>query len=352
VYPIPEPVKAASALTHTDALICTSSEISSPFTLGRLAPVVLVPDSTLALPEEALCGVICHELLHIARHDWMITIFEELTGALLWFNPAAWWLLAQTRLAREQLVDAEVVRLTAARESYIDSLLSIARTGSMLDLAPAPLFLRKRHLTLRLHLLLKEVPMSHTRLLSSYGSIAAVVAAAGWLACTSFPLIGQPQKADPNPGTVTVTVPNRWESFGTLEGNHYTHKLSHVEFDVPDGWSLGTNVPKDASPISMTMLMDPEARAVRAGVQMLPIQTPLADIPEALDHAIPQLFARRARNGVVGVSIREGSQERTWINGNQALRAVWNTTPKDTRWSNSGPGFIPNTRAPTSMSSS
>ncbi len=80
VYPVPEAMKAASALTHTNALICTSAEISSPLTLGWLAPVVLIPGATLALGEEALCGVICHELVHIARHDWIITIFEELAG--------------------------------------------------------------------------------------------------------------------------------------------------------------------------------------------------------------------------------------------------------------------------------
>jgi len=45
--------------------------------------------------------------LHVRRHDWLITLIEELAGTLLWFNPAIWLLLAQTRLAREQLVDAE-----------------------------------------------------------------------------------------------------------------------------------------------------------------------------------------------------------------------------------------------------
>lgn len=199
---MPEPMKAVSALTHANALICTSSEISSPLTLGWLAPVVLLQE--LALPEEALCGVICGEFVHVARHDWMT--------------------------------------------------------------APA----------------------------------------------------GRPK---PSHGE-TVTVPNRWESFGTREGKHYRHQLTGVEFDVPDGWSLGTDVRNDASPISMTMLNDPEARTGRAGVQMLPVETPAADIPAALDHAIPQLIARRARNGILHFSIRQGSEEHTWIDGNQALRAV------------------------------
>jgi hypothetical protein len=132
-----------------------------------------------------------------------------LTGALLCFNPAVWWLLAQTRLAREQLVDAEVVRLTAAREPYIESLLSIARAGLVPDLAPAPLFLRKRHLTQRMRLLLKEVSMSKGRLWSSYGSIVAIVAFAGWFSCVSFPLTGQPPDARPEVAQVPAARPEQ-----------------------------------------------------------------------------------------------------------------------------------------------
>jgi hypothetical protein len=60
LYPIPEAVKAASALTHADALICLSDDACSPVTLGWLAPVVLLPGSALALSEEALCSVVCH----------------------------------------------------------------------------------------------------------------------------------------------------------------------------------------------------------------------------------------------------------------------------------------------------
>jgi beta-lactamase regulating signal transducer with metallopeptidase domain len=192
LYPIPEPVRAASAVTQTDALFCISSDVPGPVMLGWLTPVVLLPESFLTLGEEAQCGVACHELLHVRRHDWLITLLQELAGTLLWFNPAIWLLLAQTRLAREQLVDAEVVRLTAAREPYIDALLAIARGGHHLDLAPAPLFLRRRHLTQRVHSLLKDASTSTLKLLSSYAFITAMLALVGWFGFTSFPLIGQP----------------------------------------------------------------------------------------------------------------------------------------------------------------
>jgi beta-lactamase regulating signal transducer with metallopeptidase domain len=206
IYPIPESVRAASAVTHADALFCVSSDVPSPVMLGWLTPVVLLPETFLALAEEAQCGIACHELLHVRRHDWLVTVLEELAGTLLWFNPAVWPLLAQTRLAREQLVDAEVVRLTASREPYIDALLAIATGGPGLDLAPAPLFLRRRHLTQRVHSLLKDTGMSRLRLVSSYASIAAVLALAGWFGVTSFPLIGQPmpQQAAPRESSPLV----------------------------------------------------------------------------------------------------------------------------------------------------
>jgi len=170
-----------------------SSDVPGPVMLGVFRPVVLLPNSFLSLDDEAQCGIAAHELLHVQRHDWLVTLIEELAGALLWFNPAVWWLLAQTRLAREQLVDAEAVRLTSAREPYIHALLAIARLRPALDLAPAPLFLRRRHLTQRMQSLLKDVSVSGFRLLSSYASIAVILALAGWLSIVSFPLVGRPQ---------------------------------------------------------------------------------------------------------------------------------------------------------------
>lgn len=187
LYPIPESVRAASAITHADAVLCISDDVQGPVMLGWLTPVVLLPKSFLAFDEEAQCAIACHELLHVRRNDWLVTLIEEAAGALLWFNPAVWLLLAQTRLAREQVVDAEVVRLTAAREPYIDALMSIARARPGVDLAPSPLFLRRRHLTQRMHSLLQEVSMSKARLLSSYSFMVAILFLAGWGAFAAFP---------------------------------------------------------------------------------------------------------------------------------------------------------------------
>lgn len=193
LYPVPESLKAAAAITNTDALFCVSTELKGPVMLGWLTPVVLLPESFHSLDEDAQCAVATHELLHVKRQDWIITLIEELAACLCWFNPAIWYVLANARLAREEVVDAEVVRLIDTRDTYIQALLSIARARPSLDLAPAPLFLRRRHLTQRVDSLLREVSVSNFRLSASYTAIAALVCCAAWFAVASSPLLGESQ---------------------------------------------------------------------------------------------------------------------------------------------------------------
>jgi TonB family protein len=188
---IPQSIVDARSKVKADAFFCISPSVAGPVTLGFWRPVILLPDKFFSLPEEAQCGIACHELLHVQRRDWLVMMIEEIAGTLFWFHPAIWFVLSQARLARERLVDAEVVRITAAPESYIHALLAIAGVRPAADLAPAPLFLRRRHLMQRMHSLLTEVSMSKFRLVSSYASMAAILALVGWSASVAFPLIGR-----------------------------------------------------------------------------------------------------------------------------------------------------------------
>ena len=62
-------------------------------------------------------AILCHELLHVRARDWLFTVAEELVRAIFWFHPAIWWLLGEISLAREQVVDREVVRTHAVARS-------------------------------------------------------------------------------------------------------------------------------------------------------------------------------------------------------------------------------------------
>lgn len=168
--------------------ILVSSKIDSPVTFGALMPVILFPSGFIELDERFQRGIACHELLHVRRRDWLLTLAEEIIRALFWFHPAIWWLIAKIQLSREQVVDHHVVQMTGARRPYIESLLSIAETKGRAQVLPAPLFLRERQLTRRVALMLKEASMSKRRLAVSLSVMFALLLLTGRLAVWSFPL--------------------------------------------------------------------------------------------------------------------------------------------------------------------
>jgi TonB family protein len=182
-----------------------SDEISSPVTFGFRNPVVLLPAGFPEMDPGRQQAILCHEFLHVERSDWIVMVVEEVVRAIFWFHPAIWWVLSEIQLAREQAVDREVVARTQAREEYVDALLEIAGAGLQMDLAPAPLFLRRRHLKQRVVSIFKEVHMSKTRLISRLAIGLAILLTAGWLVTETLPLAAAPQVVNDAPG-VTVDV--------------------------------------------------------------------------------------------------------------------------------------------------
>jgi protein TonB len=170
-----------------------SSDVASPVTFGLRRPVVLLPANFPEFDAGLQDAILCHEVLHVRRRDWVAMLAEELVRAGLWFHPAIWWLLGEIQLAREQTVDRAVIEMTKAREQYVDALLTVAGAALQLDLAPAPLFLRKRHLKRRVISILKETRMSKTRTVSTLAVGLAILTGACWFVTTTFPLSAAPQ---------------------------------------------------------------------------------------------------------------------------------------------------------------
>jgi TonB family protein len=183
-----------------EAEILVSGEMTSPVTFGIWNPVVLLPAAFLELSLDERRSIICHELMHVARRDWAVMIGEEIVRSLLWFHPAIWWLLAQIQLTREQVVDEAVIEHTGDRNRYLEALLAIASLHLRADLAPAPLFLKKRHLRQRVESILSGARMTKRNLLFSLAaalaSLPVVIGVAAW----QFPLTAAPQEATDDSG--------------------------------------------------------------------------------------------------------------------------------------------------------
>lgn len=171
----------------------SSGAIRSPVTFGVWRPVVLLPLRFKELETDVQRAVVCHELLHVQRRDWLFTVAEEVVRAVLWFHPAIWWLISQIQLTREQVVDREALDWTGSREPYVEALLAISGADAQLDLAPAPLFLRKHHLNWRVEALLQEKTMSKQSIAACLGLLVAIVTGVTWLVMGAFPLVAAPQ---------------------------------------------------------------------------------------------------------------------------------------------------------------
>jgi TonB family protein len=190
-----------AATPGSSVTLLLSDDVTSPVTFGWRDPVVLLPANFEELPESMQDAILCHELLHVERRDWLFTLAEEVVRAVLWFHPAIWWVIGEIQLAREQTVDRAVIETTRARGPYVDALLlmagaSLEGASGQLELAPAPMFLRRRHLKRRLIEIVKEVRMatiSKTRLVFAMGAAVAMVAGVCWLATGAFPLLAAPQ---------------------------------------------------------------------------------------------------------------------------------------------------------------
>ena len=185
IAPLPDTLLEAQTLVGVAPALYFSDRVESPVIFGWLDPAVIFPARFERMDENQQRAIACHELLHVARRDWLMNLFEEVILTLFWFHPALWWVMRSIRLAREQVVDREVVALTGARRPYLHALLEIATAPRAMPV-PAPLFLIESQLARRVALLVKEVRMSKPRLIASLVIALACLVAAGWWAVKTF----------------------------------------------------------------------------------------------------------------------------------------------------------------------
>jgi TonB family protein len=182
-------VDALEAQLGTEASVLLSPQVRLPITFGWRRPTVLLPERVARLPKSQQVGVLCHELLHVRRRDWVSVLLEQAIRAVLWFHPAVWVLLERIALSREQVIDADVVRITGARRPYLDALWTMAR--SVDDSAPKPALtlLNRSDLFHRVALLAEEINMSKYRVAATAVVVVACVAVAGAAVATTFPFV-------------------------------------------------------------------------------------------------------------------------------------------------------------------
>ena len=80
---------------------------------GPQPRIVLPVGWSEMLSTEQLRFVLLHELIHIRRHDVLISYAMQLARIVHWFNPAVWLAMAKMRTDAELACDAAVLKRTA-----------------------------------------------------------------------------------------------------------------------------------------------------------------------------------------------------------------------------------------------
>lgn len=106
-------VEALDRLIHAWGMrvrpvVTHASDIVVPQVVGLLKPTILIPTSALTgLTPAELEMILTHELAHIRRLDMWVNLLQRLAEAVLFFNPALWYLSRQISTYREYCCDEQ-----------------------------------------------------------------------------------------------------------------------------------------------------------------------------------------------------------------------------------------------------
>ena len=185
-----------------------SALVQVPTVIGWLRPVVLIPLGCLSgLSPKQVEAILVHELSHIRRHDYLVSVLQSIVEALLFYHPAVWWVSRHIRREREHCCDDLAVQ-------YAEDALTYARALSLLEehrsaLPAIALGANGGILTMRIKRLLGSKESVAAPQLVALTLLGIVIAATGVCVTTAARAQNNPtqlQQPQYNPPAVTIAT--------------------------------------------------------------------------------------------------------------------------------------------------
>jgi hypothetical protein len=239
-----------------------SSEGIGPATFGFRNPVLVLPEWLLSQASQSeLTSVLCHELAHIRRCDFLFNLVCELFLLPISFHPAAVLIKARIDQTRELACDEIAAESMSMPTQYARSLLSVAKSmaanqGTAMTGYALGLF-DTNALEARIRNVLKKTPRMRKR-----GAQASAVAALATLLVMCLAVSGysfqvvQPSNtvADLNPFVGTWHAQFKGKSFLTInlqmQHGKLTGNVSHTDVQVgKDGELTSAEEQEGSNPI-------------------------------------------------------------------------------------------------------
>lgn len=124
--------------------VMESLAIKVPVVVGYFRPAILLPFGLAGnVPVQQLESILVHELIHILRRDFLVNILQTIVEALLFFNPAVWWISGCIRIERENICDDLTIQHIHDPIHYIKALTAMQERSNSQKL-PVPALLTGR----------------------------------------------------------------------------------------------------------------------------------------------------------------------------------------------------------------
>jgi TonB family protein len=124
VKPIIE--KCQTAIGGEQVRILCSASVPVPITVGVLKPLIILPEALLSeVDREVLTSAIGHELVHVARRDYLANLIYEIIYLPVSFHPGATLIRRRIKQTRELCCDESVTAKLVKAETYVRSLVRL-----------------------------------------------------------------------------------------------------------------------------------------------------------------------------------------------------------------------------------
>ncbi len=186
-----------------DVRICVSDAIEVPIAVGLFDSMVLLPSHLVhSLEPSEIDQISLHELGHLLRGDDWTNAIQRIASALLFFNPAVWFISRQMDVEREVACDDYVLQLTGQVRPYAFCLTKMAEmTAWPHRPMPAPgVFATRKNISIRIERLLRTGRAIGSSIAPSVaGSFVAVLVAVFIVLRLMTPSIAFTAPAAPDP---------------------------------------------------------------------------------------------------------------------------------------------------------
>lgn len=103
-----------------------TDKIDQPVLIGWLKPVILLPAGLLSgLTPQQLEAILTHELAHVKRHDYALSVVQSIFETLFFFHPVVWWISNQITIEREFCCDDLAVQAMGSKTTYLRALVAL-----------------------------------------------------------------------------------------------------------------------------------------------------------------------------------------------------------------------------------